>query len=69
MPQREMTDNNTTLPSCIGYGRPLAPNDCQMCEYSSLCRHLAKNFVPKAKLQPIIAKIDRIQAILRGEKG
>ena len=62
--------NSDTFPCCLGYyGTPLPPNGpCQNCQYASVCLHVTENFVPKAKLDPIMARIERIQAILRGEK-
>jgi hypothetical protein len=59
-----------TFPCCLGYyGTPLPPNGpCQNCQYASVCAHVTENFVPKARLDPIMARIERIQAILRGEK-
>jgi len=57
--------NDSTLPGCIGYfGKPISPNNCAKCHYIELC----KKVVAKEKLQAILAKIEEIQAVLKGGK-
>jgi|YelNatPaOPRAMG01_1025707.scaffolds.fasta_scaffold82926_3 hypothetical protein len=60
--------DNSTLPGCIGYfGHAIAPNGpCERCGYARLCRHVKLNFVPKAKLQPILAKLEEVERKLKG---
>jgi hypothetical protein len=60
-----------TLPGCIGYfGAPLAPNGpCQKCPHLRLCKHVKTNFVPKTKLQPILAKVERLEVAVREARG
>jgi hypothetical protein len=56
-----------TLASCIGYfGAPLAPNGpCENCNHAPLCKHVKANFVPKTKLQPILARLEEIERKLK----
>jgi len=59
--------SDSTLPGCISnYGVPAPPNGpCEKCSYAQLCKHVKANFVPKTKLQPILAKIEEIEQKLR----
>jgi hypothetical protein len=63
-----MVNGDSTLPGCIGYfGFPITPNGpCERCGYAKLCRHVRQNFVPKAKLQPILVKIEEMERRLKG---
>jgi len=62
-----MASDCNTLPGCVGYfGAPLAPNGpCEKCSYAPLCKHVKANFVPKTKLQSILAKIEEIERKLK----
>jgi len=56
-----MIDNS--LPECIGYyGKPVPPNGpCEKCKSQELCRKV----IAKERLQPILAKIEEAQIVLR----
>jgi hypothetical protein len=58
---------DSTLPGCLGYyGTPLPPNGpCEKCSYAQLCKHVKANFVPKTKLQMVLAKLTEIEGKLR----
>ena len=57
--------NDSTLPGCFSLGKPLPPNRCETCRYREDC----KKYVPKTKLQAILAKLEKLEAVLReGEK-
>jgi hypothetical protein len=55
-----MGDYNT-LPGCVGYyGTPTEPNSCDACALKEVCRKVAEEFLPKAKLEPIIKRLESI---------
>jgi len=55
-----MSDHNT-LPGCIGYfGSPTEPNRCKDCIMQSLCKKITEQFLPKAKLEPVIRRLENI---------
>jgi len=55
-----MVDYNT-LPGCVGYfGSPTEPNSCDTCALRELCRKVTEQFLPKAKLEPIIRRLENI---------
>jgi hypothetical protein len=62
---------NDSMPGCIGFfGFPIPPNGpCEVCRYKQLCNRVQQKFVPKTKLQPILAKLERLEAVLREARG
>jgi hypothetical protein len=57
-----MPDYNT-LPGCVGYyGTPVEPNSCDTCALREVCRKVAEEFLPKAKLEPVIRRLEKILA-------
>ena len=57
-----MSDYNT-LPGCMGYfGSPTEPNRCEDCIMQSLCKKISEEFLPKAKLEPVIRRLEKILA-------
>ena len=57
-----MADDNT-LPVCVGhYGTPTEPNLCNTCALSEVCRKISAEFLPKAKLEPVIRRLEKILA-------
>jgi len=55
-----MADYNT-LPGCIGYyGTPREPNLCNTCAFREVCRKISVEFLPKAKLNSIIKRLENI---------
>ena len=59
------TMNDSTLPGCIGYyGKPIKPNDCDLCQYAEKC----KSVVAKDRIKTILIEIEETREILRGEK-
>ena len=49
-----------TLPSCLGLDKADPPNACEKCEAGVLCKQIKRRYIPKAKLQPVIVKIEKI---------
>jgi hypothetical protein len=59
-----MSGDDSALPGCIGYyGCPDHP--CEGCGYAQLCRHVKANFVAKAKLQLVLARLTELKQVLR----
>jgi hypothetical protein len=55
---------DSSLPGCIGYyGKPLAPNNCQNCSWTDLC----KRVVAKERLAAVLAAVREARLIIRGE--
>ena len=52
--------NLDSLPGCIGYfGAPTPPNPpCEECEYSTPCRKIQAEFVPKPQLERVLRKVE-----------
>jgi hypothetical protein len=59
-----MSDNGT-LPGCFSLRKPLPPNRCETCRYREEC----KKYVLKVALQPILAKLERLETVLREARG
>jgi hypothetical protein len=57
--------STNSVPGCIGYfGKPIAPNNCQNCGWTDVC----KRVVAKARLQKLLADVQEAKAIIRGER-
>jgi hypothetical protein len=56
-----------TIPSCFGLGKPQTPDACQECNFRELCRKISEEFLPKAKLDPVVKKLENIVAALGGD--
>ena len=53
----------STLPGCVGYyGTPTEPNSCDTCALREVCRKVAEEFLPKARLEPVIRRLEKILA-------
>jgi len=56
-----------TIPSCFGLGRPQQTDTCQECDFKELCKKISEEFLPKAKLEPVIKKLENIVTVLGGD--
>jgi len=56
-----------TIPPCFGLGKPHVPNACQECNFRELCKKISEEFLPKAKLEPVVKKLENIVAALGGD--
>jgi len=52
--------DHKTLPHCFGLGTQQTPNVCQECDFRELCRKISEEFLPKAKLEPVIRRLENI---------
>jgi len=53
--------DNSSLPGCFSLGKAVAPNNCENCRFSEDCR----KYILKDALKPILAKVEKIEAILK----
>jgi len=44
------------------YGTPTEPNSCDTCALREVCRKVAEEFLPKARLEPVIRRLEKILA-------
>jgi len=56
-----------TIPPCFGLGKSQTPNVCQECDFMELCKKISDEFLPKAKLEPVVKKLENIVAALGGD--
>jgi hypothetical protein len=56
--------SNNSVPGCLGYPKPIPPNNCQNCGWTEVC----KRVVAKERLAPILDVVRQAKAIAKGEK-
>jgi hypothetical protein len=57
--------SNNSAPGCIGYfGKPIAPNNCQNCGWTEVC----KRVVARERLTPVLDVVREAKAIVKGER-